>query len=97
MRWTSGWPSARPPGVRVVGLDIGPDACRLVVLGGSVAEPDKVYCAERLTLPAEWVAHGEVLQPTAFGQWLRAYLKKAASRLSGLMWVWTALVSPTIG
>lgn len=76
MRWISGWPSARPPSVRVVGLDVGPDACRLVVLGGSVAEPDRVCCAERLTLPAEWVAHGEVLQPTAFGQWLRAYLKK---------------------
>ena len=76
MRWTSWPPSAYPQGLCVVGLDIGPEGCSLVVLGGSMAAPDRVCCAERLTLPLGWVEHGEVLQPTALGQWLRAYLDK---------------------
>lgn len=75
MRWTSWRPSVQPQGLRVVGLDMGPEGCSLVVLGGSVAAPDRVCCAERLALSAAWVEHGEVLDPVALGQWLRAYLE----------------------
>ena len=71
---TSWWPGARPRRLRVVGLDIGPEACSLVVLSGSATAPDSVCCSERLTLPAGWVEHGAVLQSAALGQWLRAYL-----------------------
>ena len=74
MRWTSLWPGARPRRLRVVGLDIGPEACSLVVLSGSATAPESVCCSERLALPAGWVEHGEVLQSAALGQWLRAYL-----------------------
>ena len=75
MRWTSWWPAARPRHLSVVGLDIGPDGCSLVVLSGSATAPDSVCCSERLALPAGWVEHGEVLQSTALGQWLQVYLE----------------------
>ena len=74
MRWTSWLPRFRPRRLSVVGLDIGPDICSLVVLSGSLSQPDSVCCAERLALPEGWVAHGEVLQSAALGQWLRTYL-----------------------
>lgn len=75
MRWTSRWPLTRPRRLSVVGLDIGPDGCSLVVLSGLTTAPDRVCCSERLTLPAGWVEQGEVLQSVAFGHWLRAYLQ----------------------
>ena len=75
MRWTSWWPGVRPRRLRVVGLDVGPDACSWVVLSGSATAPDQVCCSERLALPAGWVENGEVLQPVALGAWLRAYLE----------------------
>lgn len=74
MRWPSWSPSSRPHRLCVAGLDVGPDACRLVVLSGSSSQPDTVCCAERLALPEAWVAHGEVLQPVELGGWLRTYL-----------------------
>ena len=74
MRWTSWFPRSRSPCRCVVGLDIGPDICSLVVLSGTPDQPDVVCCAERLNVPDGLVAHGEVLQSTALGQWLRAYL-----------------------
>ena len=74
MRWPSWSPSSRPRRLCVAGLDVGPDACRLVVLSGSSSQPDTVCCAERLALPEAWVAHGEVLQPVELGGWLRTYL-----------------------
>jgi hypothetical protein len=46
----------------------------LVVLSGSLNQPDSVCCAERLELPEGLVSHGEVLQSMALGQWLRTYL-----------------------
>lgn len=75
MRWTSWWPRLSPRHFSVVGLDVGPDACCLVVLRGLPSQPDRVCCAERLALPEGLVAHGEVLQPAALGVWLRTYLK----------------------
>lgn len=74
MRWTSWLPRSRPPRRCVVGLDLGPDICSLVVLSGTPDQPDTVCCAERLNPPDGLVAHGEVLQSMALGQWLRAYL-----------------------
>ena len=75
MRWTSWWLGVRPRRLCVVGLDVGPDACSLVVLSGSATVPDQVCCSERLALSTDWVKNGEVLQSAALGQWLRAYLK----------------------
>ena len=74
MRWTSWLPRPRPHRLSVVGLDIGPEVCSLVVLSGSPIQPVSVCCAERLELPEGLVAHGEVLQSSALGQWLRTYL-----------------------
>ena len=75
MRWTSWLPRSRPRRFTVLGLDVGLDQCRLVVLSGSPNHPDNVCCAECLVLPAGLVAAGEVLQSVALGQWLRAYLQ----------------------
>jgi hypothetical protein len=74
MRWTSWLPRSRPRRISVVGLDIGPEVCSLVVLSGSSSQPDSVCCAETLDLPAGLVSQGEVLQSAALGQWLRTYL-----------------------
>ncbi len=74
MRWTSWLPRSQARRLSVVGLDIGPDICSLVVLSGSPSQPDSVCCAERLALPDGLVAHGEVLQSVAMGEWLRHYL-----------------------
>ncbi len=75
MRWPSWSPSFQRHRLSVVGLDVGPDACRLVVLSGSSSQPDTVCCAEHLELPEGWVAHGEVLQSEELGRWLRTYLE----------------------
>lgn len=75
MRWTSWLPRSRARRLSVVGMDIGPDNCSLVVLSGSPSQPDSVCCAERLELPEGLVAHGEVLQSVELGQWLRHYLE----------------------
>lgn len=74
MRWTSWWPRFHSGRLCVVGLDVGPDACRLVVLSGASERLDTVSCAERLALPDDWVVDGEVLHPEALGQSLRTYL-----------------------
>lgn len=74
MRWTSWLPRSRPRRFSVVGLDVGPDACRLVVLSGSPSQPDSVCCAERLALPDGLVAHGEVLKAVELGLWLHTFL-----------------------
>jgi Type IV pilus assembly protein PilM len=74
MRWTSWLPRSRTRRISVMGLDIGPEFCSLVVLSGSLNQPDSVCCAERLELPEGLVSHGEVLQSMALGQWLRTYL-----------------------
>lgn len=57
-----------------VGLDVGEDACHLVLLSGDATHPDRVYCAERLNVPDGMVKQGEVVQPEALGQWLRDFL-----------------------
>ena len=75
MRWTSWLPRSRPRRLCVVGLDVGPDACSLVVLSGSPSQPDTVCCAERLALPEGLVAHGEVMQSVELGLCLRTYLE----------------------
>lgn len=75
MRWTSWLPRSRPRHFSVVGLDVGPDTCRLVVLSGCPNQPESVCCAERLELPDGLVAQGEVLQSVSLGQWLRTYLE----------------------
>ena len=75
MRWTSWLPRRRPRRLSVAGLDVGPDACSLVVLMGSPDQPDAVCCAERLNLPEGLVVSGEVLQSAELGLWLRAYLE----------------------
>jgi Type IV pilus assembly protein PilM len=75
MRWTSYLPRSRSRHFSVVGLDVGPDACHLVVLSGSPNQPRSVCWAERLELPDGLVARGEVLQSVALGQWLRTYLE----------------------
>ncbi len=75
MRWTSWLSRSRSRRLCVVGLDVGPDACSLVVLSGSPSQPDTVCCAERLALPEGLVAHGEVMQSVELGLWLRAYLE----------------------
>ena len=74
MRWTSWLSRSRSRRFSVAGLDVGPDACSLVVLSGSPSQPDSVCCAERLKLPDGLVAHGEVLKTVEFGVWLRRYL-----------------------
>ena len=74
MRWTSWLPRSRSRRFSVLGLDMGPESCSLVVLTGSSGQPDTLNCAERLVLPDGLVAHGEVLQSVALGQWLRTYL-----------------------
>ena len=76
MRWTSWLSSLRTRRISVVGLDLGPDACCVVVLTGSQRQPDHVCCAERLELPLGWVVAGDVLQPEALGHWLRTYLQQ---------------------
>lgn len=75
MRWTSWLPKPRPRRLSVLGLDVGPDVCSLVVLSGSLCEPDSVCCAERLDLPDGLVSHGEVMRSAAFGLWLKSYLE----------------------
>lgn len=75
MRWTSWLPRQRPRRLSVLGLDIGPDVCSVVVLSGSPSEPDSVCCAERLDLPEGLVEHGEVLRSEAFGLWLKSFLE----------------------
>lgn len=75
MRWTSWLPRSRPRRFSVLGLDVGPDACSLVVLSGSPSQPDGVCCAERLELPDGLVTDGEVLQSVALGLWLRHFLE----------------------
>ena len=75
MRWTSWLPRFHPHRLSVMGLDMGPDVCSLVVLSGSPSQPDTVCCAERLALPEGLVAHGEVVQPVELGLWLRTYLE----------------------
>lgn len=75
MQWTSWWTLVRSRRRCVVGLDVGPEVCRVVVLGGSPSQPDAVGCAERLALPKGWVVDGEVLQSAELGQWLRTYLQ----------------------
>lgn len=74
MRWTLWLPRSRSRRFSVLGLDMGPESCSLVVLTGSASQPDTLNCAERLVLPDGMVAHGEVLQSVALGQWLRTYL-----------------------
>lgn len=74
MRWTTGWPRLRSRPRCVVGLDIGTQACEVLVLRGSANRPESVCCAEQLNLPEAWVVDGEVRQAAAFGQWLRSYL-----------------------
>lgn len=75
MRWRSWLPRSQQRRQSVVGLDVGGEACSLVVLSGTSELPDAVCCAERLHLPDGLVAHGEVLQSTEFGLWLRTYLE----------------------
>lgn len=75
MRWTSWLPKPRPRRLSVLGLDVGPDVCSVVVLSGSLSEPDSVCCAERLDLPDGLVSHGEVMRSEAFGLWLKSYLE----------------------
>ena len=76
MRWTSWLRRARQRRLCVVGLDLGPDACRLVVLSGTAVQAERVCCAERLQLPEGWLVNGEVMQPEPLGQWLRTYLEQ---------------------
>ena len=80
MRWTSWWPLWRSRRLSVMGLDVGPEVCSLVVLNGSPARPDTMCCAECLVLPKGWVAQGEVLQAVELGQWLRTYLQASDYR-----------------
>ena len=75
MRWTSWLPRSRQRRLSVLGLDVGPDVCSVVVLSGSSSEPDSVCCAERLALPDGLVAHGEVLRSEALGLWLKSFLE----------------------
>jgi hypothetical protein len=75
MRWPFWLPRSRPRRLCVVGLDVGPEVYRLAVLVGTPTRPESVCCAEPLSLPEGLVAHGEVLQPLALGQWLHAYLQ----------------------
>ena len=72
MRWTFWRPRSRRQ--CVVGLDIGPELCSVVVLSGTIAQPDTVCCAERLNVPDHMVVKGEVLQSQSLGQWLRQFL-----------------------
>ena len=75
MRWTSWLPQSRPRRLSVLGFDLGPEVCSLVVLTGSPSQPDSVCCAERLDLPEGLVVHGEVLRSQALGLWLKSYLE----------------------
>ena len=75
MPWTSWLPRSRQRRLSVLGLDVGPDVCSVVVLSGSLSEPDSVSCAERLDLPDGLVAHGEVLRSEALGLWLKSFLE----------------------
>ena len=74
MRWMPWFRRSQPRYRCVVGLEVGDDACRCVVLTGTAAQPDAASCAVSLNLPKGWVAHGEILQAVAFGQWLRTHL-----------------------
>lgn len=103
MRRTSWLPRLRPRRLSVLGLDIGPDACSVVVLSGLPSHPDSVCCAERLNLPEDMVEHGEVLRSEAMGLWLKAFLeagdyqpKAVYIGLSG-GWVSNHLVTLTAG
>lgn len=84
MHWTSWLPRSHPRRQSVVGLDMGPEACSLVVLSGSSSQLDSVNCAQRLVLPDGLVADGEVLQSEALGQWLRIYLDAGDYQPSGV-------------
>lgn len=75
MRWTSWLPRLRPRRLSVLGLDVGPEVCSVVVLSGSPNAPDHVCCAERLALPDGMVAHGEILRSDALGLWLKSFLE----------------------
>ena len=75
MRWSSWLLRSRQRRLCVVGLDVGPEFCSLLVLTGSPLQPDSVCCAERLNLPEGLVSHGEVLDSAALGQWLQTYLQ----------------------
>jgi Tfp pilus assembly protein PilN len=75
MSWSSWSQRSRLRRLSVVGLDVGPDVCSLVVLSGSSTHPDRVCCAERLNLPDGMVVQGEVRQSVELGLWLRKYLE----------------------
>jgi len=75
MRWTSWLPQPRSSRFSVLGFDLGPEVCSLVVLTGSPSQPDSVCCAERLDLPEGLVAEGEVLRSQALGLWLKSFLE----------------------
>jgi Type IV pilus assembly protein PilM len=77
MPWRSRLWRAQPLQLSVVGLDLSPPACCLVVLSGSHTQAQRVYCEENLRVPAGWVAQGNVLQPEALGEWLGACVKAA--------------------
>ena len=75
MRWISCLPRLRARRLVVLGLDIGPEVCSVVVLSGSSQAPDSVCCAECLALPDGMVADGEVLCPEDLGLWLKSFLE----------------------
>ncbi|WP_310627021.1 pilus assembly protein PilM [Limnohabitans sp.] len=77
MRWRLRLPRAQPHRLCVVGLDIGPQVCSLVVVSGPLTHADGVYCAESLPLPEGVVVQGEVLQPEVLGPWLRTHVQAA--------------------
>ncbi len=75
MRWISWLPRPRARRLSVLGLDVGPEFCSVVVLSGSPSAPDSVCCAERLALPDGLLVDGEVLRTEALGLWLKSFLE----------------------
>jgi len=74
MRWKS-WLLRTPERLRAVaGLDLSIDACRLVIVSGSLFEPAQVCCAVCLDVPEVWVRQGQIVEADLLGHWLHGYL-----------------------
>ena len=75
MRWISRLLRFRLRRLCVVGLDVGPAACRVVVLAGTPQQPDALRGVAQLDLPPGCVLQGVIRQPEVLGQCLRNYLQ----------------------
>ena len=74
LSWVSSLTRGRQRSRLSMGLDLGPEFARCVVLSGSQVNALSLVSEESLALPPGWVEAGRITQPTALGLWLRQVL-----------------------